>query len=70
MGVIALWFGFHKKSVSATIVASVILATLVCQVISVAIHYSPILWLVMGIAVIFSLIAVLDLCRQVEGMEV
>lgn len=70
MGVIALWFGFRKKSVPVTIVASVILATLVCQVISAAIQYIPILWIVIGIAAICSLIAVLDLFRQVEGMEV
>ena len=70
MGVIALWFGFRKKSVPVTIVASVILATLVCQVSSAAIQYIPILWIVIGIAAICSLIAVLDLFRQVEGMEV
>ena len=70
MGVIALWFGFRKKSVPVTIVASVILATLVCQMISAAIQYFPILWIVMGIAAICSLIAVLDLFRQAEGMEV
>lgn len=70
MGVIALWFGFRKKSVPVTIVASVILATLVCQGISAAIQYIPILWIVIGIAAICSLIAVLDLFRQVEGMEV
>ncbi len=70
MGVIALWFGFRKKSVSVTIVTSVILATLVCQVISAAIQYIPILWIIIGITGICSLIAVLDLFRQVEGMEV
>lgn len=70
MGVIALWFGFRKKSVSVTIVASVILTTLVCQVISAAIQYIPILWIVVGIAAIGSLIAVVSLFRQVEGMEV
>lgn len=70
MGVIALWFGFRKKSVPVTIVASVILATLVCQVISAAIQYIPILWIVIGIAAICSMIAVLDLFRQVERMEV
>ena len=70
MGVIALWFGFRKKSVSVTIVTSVILATLVCQVISTAIQYIPILWIIIGITGICSLIAVLDLFRQVEGMEV
>lgn len=70
MGVIALWFGFRKKSVSVTIVASVILTTLVCQVISAAIQYIPILWIVVGIAAICSLIAVVSLFRQVEGMEV
>ncbi len=70
LGVISLWLGFCKKSVSVTIVASVILATLVCQIISAAIKYFPILWIVMGIAAIFSVIAVLDLFRQVENMEV
>lgn len=70
MGVIALRFGFRKKSVSVTIVASVILTTLVCQVISAAIQYIPILWIVVGIAAICSLIAVVSLFRQVEGMEV
>lgn len=70
MGVIALWFGFRKKSVSVTIVASVILTTLVCQVISAAIQYIPILWIVVGIAAIGSWIAVVSLFRQVEGMEV
>lgn len=70
LGVVSLWFGFRKKSVSVTIVASVILATLVCQVISAAIQYIPILWIVIGIASICSLIAVLNLFRQVEGMEV
>lgn len=70
IGVIALWFGFPKKSVSVTIVAAVILATLLCQVISAAIQYFPILWILMGIAVICSWIVVLDLFRQAEGMEV
>ena len=70
LGVVSLWFGFRKKSVSVTIVASVILVTLVCQMISAAIQYFPILWIVTGIATICSLIAVLDLFRQVERMEV
>ena len=70
MGVIALWFGFRKKSVPVTIVTSVILAALVCQVISAAIQYIPVLWIVIGIAAICSLIAALDLFRHVDGMEV
>lgn len=70
MGVLSLWFGFRKRSVPVTIVASVILATLVCQIISAVIQYIPILWFIMGIEAIFSLMAVLDLFRQVEGMEV
>ena len=70
LGVVSLWFGFRKKSVSVTIVASVILTTLVCQVISAAIQYIPILWIVVGIAAIGSWIAVVSLFRQVEGMEV
>ena len=70
LGVLSLWCGFRKKSVSVTIVAAVILASLVCQVISAAIKYVPILWAVMGISAIFSVIAALDLFHQVENMEV
>lgn len=71
LGMLSLWFGFRKKSVSVTIVASVIQVTLICQMISAAIKYFPFLWIVMGgIAAIFSVIAVQGLFRQVEGMEV
>ena len=70
MGVIALWFGFRKKSVSVTIVASVILAALVCQVIAAALAFWPIMGIVFGVTAIFAILAMQNLLRQVNDMEV
>ena len=49
LGMVSLWFGFRKKSVSVTIVASVILVTIVCQVISAALLFLPIMGIVFGV---------------------
>lgn len=53
LGVVSLWFGFHKKSVSMTVVASVVLATIVCQIISAALTFLPIMGIVFGVTGIF-----------------
>ena len=70
MGVIALWFGFRKKSVSVTIVASVILVTIVCQISSAAQAFLPIMGIVFGVTGIFAILAMQNLLRQVKNMEV
>lgn len=70
MGVIALWFGFRKKSVPVTIVASVVLATIVCQIISAALTFLPIMGIVFGVTGIFAILAMQNLLRQVKNMEV
>lgn len=70
IGVIALWFGFPKKSVSVTIVASVVLATIVCQTISSALAFLPMMGAVLGVTGILAALAVKNLLRQVNNMEV
>lgn len=70
LGVVSLWFGFRKKSVSMTIVASVILVTIVCQIISVALAFLPIMGIVFGVTGIFAILAIQSLLRQVKNMEV
>lgn len=70
LGVVSLWFGFRKKSVSVTIVASVILVTIVCQMISVALSFWPIMGIVFGVTGIFAILAIQNLLRQVNNMEV
>ena len=70
MGMIALWFGFRKKSVPVTIVASVVLATIVCQIISAALTFLPIMGIVFGVTGIFAILAMQNLLRQVKNMEV
>lgn len=70
LGVVSLWFGFRKKSVSMTIVASVILVTIVCQIISAALAFLPIMGIVFGVTGIFAILAIQSLLRQVKNMEV
>ena len=70
MGVIALWFGFRKKSVPVTIVASVVLATIVCQIISSALAFLPMMGAVLGVTGILAALAIKNLLRQVNNMEV
>ena len=70
LGVVSLWFGFRKKSVSMTIVASVVLVTIVCQIISAALTFLPIMGIVFGVTGIFAVLAMQYLLKQVKNMEV
>ena len=70
VGVVSLWFGFRKKSVSVTIVTSVILATIVCQMISAALAFLLMMGAVLGVTGILAALAIKNLLRQVNNMEV
>ena len=70
LGVVSLWFGFRKTSVSMTIVASVVLVTIVCQIISAALTFLPIMGIVFGVTGIFAVLAMQYLLKQVKNMEV
>ena len=70
LGVIALWFGFGKRSVTVTIVAAVIIAVISCQIMAVTMTslVGVIVLLVAG--GIAAVIAIKNLIDQVEKMEV
>lgn len=70
LGVVSLWFGFRKKSISVTIVASVILAALVCQIITAALTFLPVIGAVLGVTGILAALAIKNLMKQVHNMEV
>ena len=70
LGVVSLWFGFRKKSVSMNIVASVVLVTIVCQIISAALTFLPIMGIVFGVTGIFAVLAMQYLLKPVKNMEV
>ncbi len=70
LGVVSLWFGFRKKSISVTIVTSVILAALVCQVIAAALAFLPIMGAVLGMTGILAALMIKNLLKQVNNMEV
>lgn len=70
LGVVSLWFGFRKKLISVTIVASVVLATIVCQRISSELAFLPMMGAVLGVTGILAALAVKNLLRQVNNMEV
>ena len=70
LGLLALWFGFLKQSVSVTIVAAVIVASLVCQIMAAALSFQPVMWIVLGAATILAAFAVINMLYQVENAEV
>ncbi len=70
VALLSIWIGFLKKSVSTTIVASVIAVTILCQVLSAAFSFRPVLFILLGLAAILAMAAVRSLFYQVENMEV
>ena len=70
LGLLALWIGFRKRSTPTAIVAAVILASVVCQVVSVVLVFWPAGGLVMGAAAQLSVLSLKDLFDRVEKMEV
>ena len=70
VALLSIWIGFFKKSIPVTIVTAVIAATILCQALSAAFSFRPVLFILLGIAVIAAMVAVKGLFYQVENMEV
>lgn len=70
LGLLSLWIGLFKKSVPVTIVAAVIGASLVCQVLSAAVAFRPVGAIVFIIAAVLTACAVKNMIDQIENMEV
>ncbi len=68
-GIVALYFGFRKQSVSVTIVAAVIISTVICQMMAITMSIvGAIAFLVIGI--LLAIITVNELKKIVMNMEV
>ncbi len=69
-GIVALWIGFGRQSVTVTIVAAVIIAIVMCQIMAMTLNYlvGAALFLVIGSAA--AAIAWTDLKRNIANMEV
>ena len=67
---LSIWIGLLKKSIPVTIVAAVIAATILCQVLSAAFSFRPVLFILLGVAAILTMVAVRSMFYQVENMEV
>ena len=70
MALLSIWIGFLKKSIPVTIVAAVIAVTILCQVLSAAFSFRPVLFILLGVAAILTMVAVRSMLYQVESMEV
>lgn len=70
VALLPIWIGFFKKSIPVTIVTAVIAATILCQALSAAFSFRPVLFIVFGVAAIFTMAAVRSMFYQVEKMEV
>lgn len=69
-GIVALWIGFGRQSVTVTIVAVVIIAIVLCQIMAMTLNdlAGTILFLVIGS--VAAGIAWADLKRNIADMEV
>lgn len=74
VGIISLWFGFLRKSVSMTIVSSCIIVTFICQLIAQSIAMSTMEYpAFIGIFTVVLIVVILvhhNLCYRVKTMEV
>lgn len=69
-GVISLWIGFYKKSVSTTIVASCIIVSLCSQILTGAFTTNIVSIVFLAISIFLAVLAVRNLHSQVDRMEV
>lgn len=69
-GIVALWIGFGKQSVTVTIVAAVIISIVMCQIMAMTLNdlVGAALFLVIGS--VAAVIAWADLKRNIADMEV
>ena len=69
-GIVALWIGFGRQSVTVTIVAAVIISIVMCQIMAMTLNYlvGSVLFLVIGS--VAAVIAWADLKRNIANMEV
>ena len=69
-GIIALWFGFGKQSITVTVIAAVIISTVMCQVMAMTMSYlvGAVVFLIVG--AIGAVIVLKSLIGKVERMEV
>ena len=70
MGIIALWFGFGRHSVTVTIVAAVIIAVISCQIMAMTMTSLAASLLFLAAGGIIAVIVIKNLIDQVEKMEV
>ncbi len=69
-GIIALWFGFGKQSITVTIIAAVIISAVMCQIMAMTMSYlfGAVAFLIIG--AIGAVIALKSIVSKVEKMEV
>lgn len=67
---ISTWIGFLKQSIPVTIVSAILTVTILCQILSLTFSFRPVLFILLGIAVLLTVMAVKSFFHLVENMEV
>ena len=70
IGMIALWFGFRKRSISVTIIAAVILAVVCCQFLGMTLFLPYLFFSLLVPVLCCAFLAGKSLFRQIKKMEV
>ena len=68
--VLSICVGFAKRSVSVTIVASVVMAVMMCQALSMAFACPAVIYIALGVTTVAVIPVVRDMLRRVENLEI
>lgn len=68
--VVALWFGFVKKSTTKTIIAAVIISVILCQILSLTAKYHFIAYILLVVGAVVAFYYRSNLVKKVVDMEV
>ena len=69
-GIVALWIGFGRQSVTVTIIASVIISVVMCQIMAMTLNYLVGAMVFLAVGFIGAVIAWTNLKRNIDNMEV
>lgn len=70
VGMVSVWLGLLRRSLIVSVVASVLLASVVCQAAAAAFTFAPVLPILSGAAALLAAAAALAMLRRIDHMEV
>ena len=70
MSLVAVWFGFMKKSVIVTITSVCVIVSILCQIIGMTLFIRPVIIAILAVILMIAVAVWINLHYQAEKMEV